>query len=791
MKKKNLPALFFIFFAASLQAQTWDGSASTDWNTAANWSTNAVPLSTGSVVIPGTGITNWPVMAGNVTIGSITMNAGSQLNTAGFNITLTITAASGGCDITGAVVTNPVPANTTLITVPGGGTNINGSTFNGNFHFSTSSGNNFTFEASTAANTWNGNTTFTGLVGETLTISNTFASFFNGNLTINKPFDATDAAGLNALQAGPVINGNFTLNYDDEGGLQIGSSTLFTRISGQVNMNIVNAASSLNINGLRNQTGGGTITVSNLDVATGINQDSLVVSTFSISQTVNNTSITNSYIKADFTYLSSSTNGNNFLSLSSSVFDGNVNCTASSVADIFEADAAACTYTGNASFSCNGGTLIISDFDTSSFHRNLTVNTSSGLTIRGLKFTGSANSELTQSGTQPLSVGRLIMEKTGNARLTLNDAVDITTSVRFTSGNIYTTSINYLRFNNLINYTGGNNSSHVVGPVHKVGNISAAPFTFPVGGDNTLNPVTMSNHGSATDIFSAEYLFRNPNLDGYDTSQHAGALKRVSACEYWNVQRVSGASNVTLTFTFGDPCRHNGPGPLYITDPTKINIARWNGALWQDLGNGGSTGTTSGTVTTASPVSSFSPFTFGSTDLAANPLPITLLSFDAIKDNNKTRLVWRTTGEINFSHFEIERSLNGVNYSFVAKISAANSAGNHNYTAYDIFPAGGLNYYRLKMIDKDGRFTYSLVTKIDFGKKYSISILPNPANDYIIISGSSLFTQVQIVDVTGKVIKHMSKEMNNRYHIVGLPKGMYWVRLIGAAETTAGKLIIE
>lgn len=785
MKKKILPALFFIFFAASLQAQTWDGSASADWNTAANWSTNAVPLSTGSVVIPGTGITNWPVMAGDVTIGSITMNAGSQLNTAGFNITLTITAASGGCDITGAVVTNPLPANATLITVPGGGTNINGSAFNGNFHFSTSSSNNFTFEASTAANTWNGNTTFTGLVGETLNISNTFASFFNGNLTINKPFDATDAAGLNALQAGPVINGNFTLNYDDEGGLQIGSSTLFTRISGQVNMNIVNAASSLNINGLRNQTGGGTIMVSNLDVAAGINQDSLVVNTFSISQTVNNTSITNSYIKADFTYLSSSTNGNNFLSLSSSVFDGNVNCTASSVADIFEADAAACTYTGNASFTCNGGSLIISDFDTSSFHRNITVNTSSGLTIRGLKFAGSTNSELTQLGTQPLSVGRLIMEKTNGASLTLNDSVTITTTATFISGNIIAGTDKNLIFPNGISYTGATVASHVVGPVSKTGNQA---FIFPIGTSASFNPVAMTAPAGATSKFSAEYFHTDPTLNGYDTSLHAVTMQRISGCEYWDVKRLIGTSATTLTFNIENPCA----GRWYIIDPTKVHIARWTGAAWEDLGNGGSTGDSIGTVTTAGAVSNFSPFTFGSTDVLINVLPINLRSFDANKCNTDVCLVFSTANEQNFSHFEVEKSNNSSNsFTKIATVLAKGNAAITWYSAKDNKPFAGLNYYRLKMVDKDGRFTYSLVTKIDFSKKYSISILPNPAHDYIIISGSSFFTQVQIVDMAGKVIKHMSKEMDNRYYIAGISKGMYWIRLIGAAETIAGRLIIE
>lgn len=790
MKKKIFTLVLPFIVIGTSYAQTWDGSTSTDWNNAANWSTNVVPTSTGAVIIPVPGIiSNWPVLANNITIGSLVMNTGSQLNTAGFNITL---ASGTGCDITGAVVNNPVPANTTAIFVPSGGTNLNGNTFNGNFHFTTTSGNQTTSEAATAANTWNGNTTFTVLSGESLNLSVGFPSVFNGNLTVNKPFDATDNALANLFWVGGTITGNFTLNYDEEARLWVGNPGFTIRVGGQLNMNINNVASSLQLYGIKNSTTGGTVVVNNVDVSLTMAQDSFLVNTVNITQPVNATTVLDSnYIQGTFTFSHTAAISNQTISFRNTIFDGDASITTVD-ADISDGNVQRCYYRGNASFSTTSGSIILSNSDTSWFYKNLTVNANSALTIRGLKFVGNNNSDFTQLGTQPISIGRIIMEKTAGARLLLNDPVAITTSVRFTGGNIYTTATNYLRFNNLVSYTDGNDSSHVVGTVQKLGQLSGAvPFTFPVGGDTTLNPVTMSSPGSGTDLFSAEYLFKNPNIDGYDTSQHAGTLQRISACEYWNVQRLNGVSNVTLTFTFGDPCRHNGPGPLYITDPTKINIARWTGALWQDLGNGGSTGTTSGTVTTAAPVSSFSPFSFGSTDIVANPLPVKLLSFDAIKDNAKTKLVWKTTNEVNFSHFEMERSLNGINYYPIGNVQAINSSGDHNYTGYDVFPSDGLNYYRLKMIDKDGKFTQSHIVKVDFSKKYSISILPNPAQGYIIINGADAFKQIQVLDMTGKLVTQMNKGVTNHYNLTGLKKGMYLVRLIGDAETITEKLVIE
>src|SRR4029077_13535045 len=75
----------------------------------------------------------------------------------------------------------------------------------------------------------------------------------------------------------------------------------------------------------------------------------------------------------------------------------------------------------------------------------------------------------------------------------------------------------------------------------------------------------------------------------------------------------------------------------YITNPANARIAHWTGSTWENLGNGGSIGTTSGTVTTGAPVSNFTQsfFTFGSTNLTDNPLlDVTIYTYYADADTD-------------------------------------------------------------------------------------------------------------------------------------------------------------
>lgn len=88
----------------------------------------------------------------------------------------------------------------------------------------------------------------------------------------------------------------------------------------------------------------------------------------------------------------------------------------------------------------------------------------------------------------------------------------------------------------------------------------------------------------------------------------------------------------------------------------------------------------------------------------ATPLPVSIGKFKASLQNNRVKLDWNTFSETNNEAFIVYRSTDGVTYTEIARQTSKGSGAN-NYTAYDIKPLNGVNYYRLKQKDLDGTFS--------------------------------------------------------------------------------------
>src|SRR4029079_8939151 len=98
---------------------------------------------------------------------------------------------------------------------------------------------------------------------------------------------------------------------------------------------------------------------------------------------------------------------------------------------------------------------------------------------------------------------------------------------------------------------------------------------------------------------------------------------------------------------------------------------------------------------------------------SGGPLPVTFIGFTAELKNKSVLLQWQTENERNLSRFIIERSADGNTFSSVGNVAAAgNSSTKINNTILDQLPLPGVNFYRLKMIDTDGKFKYSKVVAI-------------------------------------------------------------------------------
>ncbi len=169
-------------------------------------------------------------------------------------------------------------------------------------------------------------------------------------------------------------------------------------------------------------------------------------------------------------------------------------------------------------------------------------------------------------------------------------------------------------------------------------------------------------------------------------------------------------------------------------------------------------------------------------------LPLTLLSFDGSIQNNAVQLQWQTTNEINTSYFEVERSRDGISFDSIATIRANdNNAITGRYGAVDNDPFIGANYYRLKMADIDGAYTYSKVVQVNFtGTIPEVRLSPNPANDILtfrITDKSSSQAQIELLDMNGRMLAQKSRVLNEgandiQFNVSGFAAGIYFAKII-------------
>jgi uncharacterized protein YaiE (UPF0345 family) len=202
-----------------------------------------------------------------------------------------------------------------------------------------------------------------------------------------------------------------------------------------------------------------------------------------------------------------------------------------------------------------------------------------------------------------------------------------------------------------------------------------------------------------TEYFTAEYFPANPQTTFNNVL--APTIDAISNCEYWIIDRAPGTATSATVRLSWDAASCN------VTTLSDMLVARFDGAMWQDHGNGGTTGTTaSGTVISSSVVTSFSPFTLAT--IPPTPLPVSWLSFSALCTQNRVSINWSTASETNNAGFTIQRSFDAEEFTDIGFV-----AGNgttpllHSYAYTDITAPTGIIYYRLKQTDYNGSIDYS------------------------------------------------------------------------------------
>ena len=178
--------------------------------------------------------------------------------------------------------------------------------------------------------------------------------------------------------------------------------------------------------------------------------------------------------------------------------------------------------------------------------------------------------------------------------------------------------------------------------------------------------------------------------------------------------------------------------------------------------------------------------------LVASLLPVTCTDFTYKVKDIQVQLNWKTSSETNSSHFDVQRSTSGADFSTIGTVDAAGTSNTARYYGFtDIAAkAGGTFYYRLKQFDKDGKYslvcnTIKAVTGNDanelFGKAY-----PNPAVNAINVNIQKAYTgkvSIQVINVLGQVLARKDLEINSGTGQItvptfNLPAGAYTLRIV-------------
>lgn len=166
------------------------------------------------------------------------------------------------------------------------------------------------------------------------------------------------------------------------------------------------------------------------------------------------------------------------------------------------------------------------------------------------------------------------------------------------------------------------------------------------------------------------------------------------------------------------------------------------------------------------------------------PLPVTLLSFKAIAEGQTAVLNWVTVAETNSDRFEVEQSLNGKVWNKVGTVPAkGNSVVNVAYTFTDANPDNGQNLYRLRVVDRDGKFGLSTIVGLNF-QVDAVKLFPSPVSDKLTMRAQDWdkVSDVEMYDSNGKVVyeshrgssgKLLAQEIN----VKPFSSGVYMVRI--------------
>ncbi len=180
--------------------------------------------------------------------------------------------------------------------------------------------------------------------------------------------------------------------------------------------------------------------------------------------------------------------------------------------------------------------------------------------------------------------------------------------------------------------------------------------------------------------------------------------------------------------------------------------------------------------------------------LVVGPLPVELVDFRSKQSGRGVELDWRTAVEINADRFEVEHSVDGADFKKIGWEKAVGGAGFvQNYGFIHENPAQGMNYYRLRSIDLDGKFEFSKVVgeEIRTGDIETHCIRPNPTSGVVQIEMPKGASQIDLFDGNGRRVfsQNLAGEKTGQFDFGQFAPGIYSIRILGTGVAEVVRLV--
>ncbi len=328
-------------------------------------------------------------------------------------------------------------------------------------------------------------------------------------------------------------------------------------------------------------------------------------------------------------------------------------------------------------------------------------------------------------------------------------------------------------------------------------------YVFPVG--NAARVYAAGLNGLSSDpITGVSYITASfgpkPGTDvGLNAVESGTTFAAINTAGVWHlvpdVNPASGKFDLDLSLPGFADLTDNSFAILRRPDLSS-NASEWSGPLASQLPVAGAPGRMAGDgFARRNRIGTFGQFGIGT---ALRALPLELVSFTGTRKEKTVLLEWTTVNEQNTDHFELLRgNAPGSMQQIHTTAAAGFTSDTRNYAYTDPVPLPGMNYYQLRMIDRDGRFTMSGFVKVKFDEVQSITIYPNPVTgkDIFVQYTGDHITQVKLITLDGKQVScsmATTSPGSLRVAMSGqVASGTYALQLIANSITTTRLVVIR